>query len=299
MSWPTDPWLLATLLVTGALYARGARMAQLRVLPSGRRRRRDGLEQGLAFYGALATILFALGSLDHLADSLFVVHMTQHLLLMLVAAPLIALAAPWHALWRPFPLRIRRAIARGVARSRPAAPLRRIAHWLALPIPAWIAFNGDVGLWHVPWMYDLTLRNAAVHYVEHLSFVAFGVLFWAQTFDSPPLRAKLGYFGRAVYAATGAGAAWVLAVVLALAPTALYAGYASLQTRPGGLSGLTDQELAAGVMWGPGSITYAIVVFWALYRWLDDEEPRRRRRHATAPLRDSGADLAPARVFDV
>lgn len=279
MAWPTDPWLLALVLISAAWYWLGLRMAYVRALPSGRRRRPDSLWRALAFYGALATILFALGSLDRLADSLFVVHMLQHLLLMLLAAPLIVLAAPWNALWRPFPLRFRRALAGTVVRSRALRPLRRFAALLALPWPAWLLFNGDIGLWHLPALYDLTLRNGAVHYAEHLSFIAFGILFWAQTIDSPPLRSRLGYFGRAVFAGAGAAATWVLAVVLALAPSALYGGYASLHSRPGGLAALTDQQLAAGVMWGPGSITYAIIVFWALYHWLEDEEsPARRRR---------------------
>jgi len=61
-------------------------------------------------------------------------------------------------------------------------------------------------------------------------------------------------------------------------------GMVLANSRPGGISPLTDQQLAGGMMWGPGSIPFAIVVFWALYRWLGDDEPRRRRRSA-APLR--------------
>jgi putative membrane protein len=76
----------------------------------------------------------------------------------------------------------------------------------------------------------------------------------------------------------------VLAVVLALAPSPLYAAYASLSSRPGGISALTDQQLAGGMMWGPGSIPYAIVVFWALYRWLGPEDSRRPRRSRTTAL---------------
>jgi cytochrome c oxidase assembly factor CtaG len=114
--------------------------------------------------------------------------------------------------------------------------------------------------------------------------VLFGCLFWAQVIDSPPFHARLGYFGRAVYAGAGGVAGWVLAIVFALAPSPLYPAYAELAHRPGGISALTDQQYAGGMMWGPGSITYTIIVFWALYRWLD-EEPRRRRRSSPTPLR--------------
>jgi cytochrome c oxidase assembly factor CtaG len=283
MEWPTDWSLLGTLVATGLLYWRGSRRPSLRALPPGQRRRRaERLWQPLTFYAALATILVALASLDRLSEQLFSVHMVQHMLLMLVAAPLLVLAAPWTALWRPFPLAFRRAVAGTVTRSRVCAPLRGLAHWIALPIPAWLLFNVDIGVWHVPAAYDLTVRNPTVHYLEHLSFIGFGILFWAQLIDSPPFRARLDYFGRSLYAAAGAAATWILAVVLAIAPTPLYSAYAELAHRPGGLSALTDQQLAAGAMWGPGSIPYGILVFWALYRWLGPEDaPARRRRRGS------------------
>jgi putative membrane protein len=68
----------------------------------------------------------------------------------------------------------------------------------------------------------------------------------------------------------------VLAVVLALAPTPFYSVYASISPRPEGLSALTDQQLAGGVMWGPGSIPYAIGVFVLLYAWLTEDGNARR-----------------------
>ena len=131
MEWPTDPWLIGTLLITAVWFQRGSRRPSLRAYPGGRRRtRRDHLWRGVAFYAALVTILFALGSLDRLSDELFSVHMVQHTLLMLVAAPLLALAAPWNAFWRPLPLGLRRAVAGGLAHSRTLAPGRRFLRWL-------------------------------------------------------------------------------------------------------------------------------------------------------------------------
>jgi cytochrome c oxidase assembly factor CtaG len=171
--------------------------------------------------------------------------------------------------------------------------VRAAARWISRPIPAFVVFNGDLALWHVPWLYDLTVQNTAVHYTEHFSFVLFGCLFWAQLIDSPPFHARLGYFARAVYATAGGAAGWVLAVVLALAPSPLYPTYAALSSRPGGISALTDQQFAGGMMWGPGSIPFAIVVFWAIYRWLDEDEPRRRRyepRFRTARVTSAAAN---------
>jgi len=279
-----DPAALALVVFLGAWYWVGNRQARLREVRTGRRPRTP-LWRGLALYGALASTLLALDSpIDTWADRLLWVHMTQHLLLMLVTAPLVVLAAPWMAFWRPLPLGFRRAVAGTVVRGRTFAPVRAAARWLARPIPAFVLFNANLALWHIPWFYDLTLQSKAIHYTEHFSFVLFGCLFWAQVIDSPPFHARLGYFGRAVYAAAGGVAGWVLAIVFALSPSPLYPAYAELAHRPGGISALTDQQYAGGMMWGPGSITYTIVVFWALYRWLD-EEPRRRRRSSPAPLR--------------
>jgi putative membrane protein len=281
----SDPAALALVVFLGAWYWVGNRQARLREVRTGRRPR-SPLWRSLALYGALASTLLALDSpIDGWANKLLWVHMTQHLLLMLVTAPLVVLAAPWMAFWRPLPLGCRRAVAGTVVRGQTFAPVRAVARWLSRPIPAFVLFHANLALWHIPWFYDLTLENTAVHYAEHFSFVLFGCLFWAQVIDSPPFHARLGYFERAVYAAAGGVAGWVLAVVLALAPSPLYPAYAALAHRPGGISALTDQQYAGGMMWGPGSITYAIIVIWAIYRWLGDDDPRRRRRSSPSPLR--------------
>jgi cytochrome c oxidase assembly factor CtaG len=246
----------------------------------GARRDPADLWRPAAFYAALLTIFAALVLLDKAADELLWAHMVQHALLMLVAAPLVVVSAPWLTFWRPLPLGFRRAVAGALVLSPRLRWLRACARLLASPIGAFVLFNGDLALWHLPWLYDLTLADAGVHYAEHVSFIVFAVVFWAQMLDSPPFRCRLDHVRRALYATAGAAASWVLAVVLALASSPLYSAYASLPSRPGGISALADQQLAGGVMWGPGSIPYALVVFWAIYRWLDDEEPRRRRAHA-------------------
>ncbi|HEX8714879.1 MAG TPA: cytochrome c oxidase assembly protein, partial [Solirubrobacteraceae bacterium] len=89
-----------------------------------------------------------------------------------------------------------------------------------------------------------------------------------QVVDSPPVRARLDYALRAVYLTGALLVSWVLAIVLALQPHALYSLYAHEASRPGGISALTDQQLAAGVMWVPGSITFVIVIFAYVHRWL-------------------------------
>jgi cytochrome c oxidase assembly factor CtaG len=143
-----------------------------------------------------------------------------------------------------------------------------------------VLINADLGLWHVPWLYDLTLRNAVVHDVEHASFLVLGTLFWLPIVDSPPLHGRLGQLQRAAYAAGGAATGWILALVLAFDATPLYPAYAALNHRLGGLSALGDQQLASGVMLGIGSIPFTIAVFCFVYRWLEDGRPELSRRTA-------------------
>jgi putative membrane protein len=279
-----EPSILLGTLVAGAWYWRGSRRTALRAV--GRRARRRVPWRGISFATGLVTIVAALDSpLERLADDLFWAHMLQHVLLMLVAAPLIVLGAPWLPFWRPLPLGLRRTLARGIAKSPSCSWLRRVARVVARPRVTWILFNGDLAAWHVPAAYELTLRSGAVHYAEHVSFLVLGMLFWIQLLDSTPFRAQLAPFGRVVYVAAGSVASWLLAVVLMLATSPFYpAQYAGHH----GISALADQQIAAGVMLGPGSIPYAIVVFYWLYVWLGADEPRPRRAARRAPL-ESGA----------
>lgn len=269
-AWPIEPPLFAVLLV-GWLYWLGGRK---RV--STRRRGLERPGRAASFYGGLLLVVVALDSpLDPLSETLFAAHMAQHVLLMTVAPLLIVLAAPWTQIWQPLPLGLRRSVAKALVRDSRAAPLRAAAHAVAQPLAAWLLFAVNLLVWHVPALYDLTLRSQPVHVLEHGLFFASGLLFWAQVCDSPPFRVRLDWLWRAAFVTTGMLVGWTLAVVLAFAPSPLYDAYASLSSRPGGLSALGDQQLAAGVMWVPGSLAYTVAILTFFYRWLAPEpEPR-------------------------
>jgi cytochrome c oxidase assembly factor CtaG len=251
-------------------------VAALMYWAGGRRYRRARREpwRPAAFAGGLATIVIALDSpIDTYADQLFWVHMLQHVLVLTVAPPLILLGRPWPRMWRALPAYPRARTARGIARSRWTAPLRALVR----PWPAWLLFNATFVAWHIPAAYDLTLRSSAAHNVEHAMFFFTGLLFWARVIDPGPLRPRLQWPMRIAFVVGAMVVGWVLAITLVLDPEPVYSHYALLAHRPGGISALTDQQLAAGVMWVPGSISYTITLMIGVYRWLEPErEPRAR-----------------------
>jgi putative membrane protein len=270
-AWPVEP-PLALVIVAGVLYALGGRR---RV--SGSHGRLEAWRTA-SFVAALLSVLVALDSpLDPLADRLFAAHMAQHVLLLSVAPPLLVLAAPWSRLWQPLPLGLRRSVAKSVVRSPRLRPLRLVAHAVAHPVVAWLLFSVNLVVWHVPRLYDLTLESQPVHELEHALFFVTGLLFWAVVVDSPPFRARLDWVRRVAFVTSGMVVGWILAIVLAFATSPVYPAYADLPRRPGGLSALADQQIAAGVMWVPGSLAFTIAFVIFFYRWLEPEPATRRR----------------------
>ena len=270
-SWPIE-WPLVAIAVTAMLYLLGGRMSAT-ASDAGKRWR------GAAFYGGLATLVLAVASpIDAYAGRLFWVHMVQHVLLMMVAPPLLLIGRPWPRLSRPLPLGLRRPLARTVLAGPTLAPVRGVFRWLAAPPPSFVLFNGTLLLWHVPALYDLTLRDGPVHDLEHALFFGTALLFWAHLVPGVSGRPQLADGARAIYGTAALLVSWILAIVLGLAQTPLYGAYASLAHRPGGFSALGDQQLAAGVMWVPGSVPYCIVLVVVALRWLEPAAGSGRRR---------------------
>jgi len=213
---------------------------------------------------------------DRLAHRSLAAHMLQHVVLMSFVPPLLVLAAPWLIVWRGLPLQVRRPLAHGVVRL--PARVRRVLRACITPWPAWILLNADLAVWHVPWLYDRTLQDGALHDLEHVTFLVFGILFWIPLLDSPPLHARLDELRRALYVTAGAATGWILSLVLTFAPRPLYPAYAAVANRPGGISALADQQLAGGIMLAIGSLPLSIAVFVFIYRWLDESKQPPRRK---------------------
>ena len=276
-SWSLDP-VLVVLIAVAALYSVGERRTSYGV-----RGRRAQRWRALGFYGALVVLALAIDSpLEAYSERLFWVHMVQHVLLLTVVAPLIVLARPWTPLWRGLPLGARRSLARAPGRSRALGGLGAFGRRLARPVPTFVFFSVVLLGWHVPALFDATLRSLPLHALEHTLFLLAAVLLFKQVIDSRPLRSSLGDAQRALYVTGALLVTWVLAIALAIAPHPLYPYYAHEVSRPGGLPALTDQQIAAGIMWVPGSITLVVIIFVFINRWLAPADGRSEQRPAAA-----------------
>jgi cytochrome c oxidase assembly factor CtaG len=177
-------------------------------------------------------------------------------------------------MWHGLPLALRRPLAHELVQGRSWAPLRAAVHVVVRPVPSWLLFNLTFLAWHLPALYGAALTSEPVHALEHLMFFATALLFWTRVIDSPPWRSPLSEAGKLAYLASTLLVGWILAIALAMAASPLYSAYADEASRPWNLSALTDQQLAAGIMWVPGSLAYTIAIVLIAYRMLDPRSAR-------------------------
>ena len=181
-SWELNLSVLIPAALIALVYARGWRQLRRRAP------HRLGLSQFVAFYSGLITILVALMSpLDAFAGWLLTVHMIQHLLLMMVAPPLILYGAPYMPLLFGLPISF---LKDGIGPFLTSPFLRKFGRFLTHPIFCWSAFVFTSIAWHIPPMYELALHSPTWHQVEHLCFVTTALLFWWPVIQPWPSAAK-------------------------------------------------------------------------------------------------------------
>ncbi len=248
-AWPLGGWSTAALIVTGLVYVSGWRK-----LRRGNAPRVGGRELG-AFLGGLVAIFVALESpVEPLASVMLTMHMVQHLLLILVAAPLIVLGAPEVPLLVGLPDSIRRSWVLPIVG---AASVRAAGRWLTRPVVAWVISTVVVWFWHVPALYELALRDPRWHYVEHASFLLSAILFWWVVIEPFPSRPRVANWVVVPYLFLAGVQGGLLAALLTFADRVIYPHYAAMP-RLWGLSALADQSLAGAIMWVSGIVGYLV-----------------------------------------
>jgi putative membrane protein len=216
--------------------------------------------------GLLAVGLALVSPLDALGDALFSAHMTQHLILILIAAPLLVLGRPLLPFVWALPQSWRRRAGPWWAGGPPA----RIALGaITLPSVVWVAHVTALGFWHVPAPYGWALSHEWVHAIEHASFLLTGCLFWWVVFQ-PTGRRRLGYGAAVIYVSALAAVMGAFAAVLTFARTPWYVEHLH-RTAAWGFTALEDQQLAGLIMWIPTSLVYLAAVSFCFVQWLETD----------------------------
>jgi putative membrane protein len=211
--------------------------------------------------GSLVLFIALVSPLDTLGDGyVLTAHMIQHLLITLVAPPLLLIGTPrW--LFRP------------LLRLPLALPIARV---LTNPVVAYLLYNATFSIWHVPQYYELTLHSLPVHILEHVMFFITATLSWWPVFspldELPPLPEPM----QLLYLFLESIPPTILGALITFSGAVLYPTYARAP-RVWGISPEIDQQIAGLIMWIPGALVYFSVLTVVFFRWLNRDEFDRSR----------------------
>jgi putative membrane protein len=208
--------------------------------------------QRAAFFSALALIFLSLNGWIHdLSDYyLFSAHMVQHLVLTLVAPPLLIMGTPG---WMLRPALAWRGVA-PIARAITSAP------------KAFLIFNVVLAVWHLPPIYGLAMEHHPVHIAQHLCFMVGATLMWWPVLSPLPELPRLSYPGQMLYLFLLTIPMSIVAVCIAYARSLLYPAYAAAP-RIWGISPMQDQMIGALIMWIPGGLFFFVIISVVFFRW--------------------------------
>jgi putative copper resistance protein D len=270
-------WALDPVPTIGVIAAAAAYLAAWRRLSRGPARSgapRAGRWRRLACFGAglLAIIVAVDGPPDVLSDVSFSAHMIQHLLLQLVAPPLLLLGGPLSLLLRADPPWLPRRVLVRLLRSR---PVRALAH----PVTALGLFTIVLVASHLSPLFNLTLTHSWVHQLEHVTFLITALLLWWPAIGVDPAPHRLSYPARMLYLLLDMPVMAYLGLAIANSSRVLYPYYAAHRP-PWGVSALQDQAAAGTIMWISGTFTMVPALAVLLLRWLDEDARRQARLDA-------------------
>ncbi len=271
-AWAFEPLVVIPLLMTAWVYARGLR----------RLWREAGAGHGVRKWeaasfagGWLALVVALVSPLHPWGNALFSVHMVQHELLMLVAAPLLVLGKPIVAALKALPL----GRARALLRPTKAGWVQAVWGFVTNPFVAWLLHAVVLWTWHVPVLFRAAIQSEFVHALQHLSFLLSVVLFWWAILHRG--RGAMGYGAAVLYLFTTAVHSGLLGALITLAGVVWYPEYLAT-TQSWDLTPLEDQQLGGLVMWVPACSLYIVAGLALFAGWLRASGERVRKREANA-----------------
>ncbi|HEX6676486.1 MAG TPA: cytochrome c oxidase assembly protein [Actinomycetes bacterium] len=258
-AWQLEPVTLALLAASVVLYLAGVRrVAELHPRNPWPRARTWSFLTGLGAIG-----LALLSPIDPYAEVLFSVHMVQHMLLTMVAAPLLVLGTPVSLL------------VRAAGRARHRRVMRVLRSWpvtvLTNPVVAWVGYAAVMWGTHLSGLYDAALRSAPVHAAEHALFLVSAVLLWWPVVGLEPSHWRLPHPLRVGYVFLQSPVNTFLALVLYSSNRVLYPAYAATG-RAWGPTPLDDLHAGAAIMWIGGDLVFLAATVLGIAAWMRHED---------------------------
>lgn len=258
--WSFDPTVVLPLVLaaTGYLWA-------VRSVDAAHPHTRVPLRRIVAWLAGLAVIELALQSpIEAYDTTLFSDHMVQHVLLTMVAAPLLALGAPITLLLR---------FAQPDTRRRWILPVlhSRVVKAISFPVVTWILFAGYMWVSHFSALYELSLESPLIHQAEHAGFLVTALLFWWPAVAADPSPWRMRHPNRLVYTFLQMPQNTFLGLTIYSATVPLYPYYVNL-ARTWGPSVIDDQQIAGGIMWIAGDVVFMTAIMLILRGLLRNEE---------------------------
>ena len=267
LEWRFDPTAIVPLVLVAALYAWAVRRVD-----AAHPGNRHPAHRTWLFMAGLVAIAVALTSpIEAYEGLLFSVHMIQHMLLELVAAPLLLAGAPITLALRVSSPRVRRGLL--------AVLQSRVVHVISFPVIAWVLFAAVNWGWHFSTLYDQALENDLLHYVQHATFLGAALLFWWPAIGADPSPWRLPHPMRLFYLFLAMPQNSFLGVALLQTSTVLYPHYVT-NGRTWGPSPLEDQHLGGVLMGVMGDMAFLAGMAVVVALWVRYEERRTSRLDA-------------------
>lgn len=228
--------------------------------------------RSVAYLSGLVVLGIALMSpIDVLSGQFFYMHMIQHLLLVMIAPPLLLVADPMPVTMWGLPSALRLEAGRWL---RPGATFRKVLRTLTAPGLVWLYFVAALVGWHDANAYDATLRYGLIHDLEHLTFFGTAMLFWWHVIGAAPhIHRRLSLGVRVGYVLSVVPATALTGIAIAFASEPIYTYY-TMVPRLGAMTVLQDQMLGGVIMWIPGSMMYIFAALILIAKLVRVEESR-------------------------
>jgi cytochrome c oxidase assembly factor CtaG len=257
--WSFEPWAFIPLSLSLLLYLVGYSRLTRRADHSRPAVRRNAI---MFLLGWLVLAGATLSPLHEGGTRSFTLHMLEHELIMLLAAPLMSLSRPLGVMIWALPSPVRAGVSNWVRGGW--------LHWLwrhaTAPLVATLVQIAVIWLWHAPALFELALRHEGWHVVQHVCFLVSALLFWWAMVFGRDGRQGYGFSALCLFVTSLAGGGLGALMTFAISPW--YADYAAMGMGLFGMTPEQDQELAGLLMWIPGGMAHAGAALVLLLRWL-------------------------------